>query len=142
VDLVEKLARVLKNLGCRHALVVHGEDGLDEITVTGSSLICELKDGWVNLYRVSPEDFNLTRAKPQELKGGSASENAAAIRNVLAGDKGPRRDIVLLNAAAALFAGDMAASLSEGLALAEAAVDSGRSAAKLEEFVSVSRSLK
>jgi anthranilate phosphoribosyltransferase len=142
VDLVEKLARVLKNLGCRHALVVHGEDGLDEITVTGSSLICELKDGWVNLYRVSPEDFNLTRAKPQELKGGSSSENAAAIRNVLAGDKGPRRDIVLLNAAAALFAGDMAASLSEGLALAEAAVDSGRSAAKLEEFVSVSRSLK
>jgi anthranilate phosphoribosyltransferase len=134
-ELVEKLALVLSNLGCRHALVVHGEDGLDEITITGQSLVCELKDGWVNRYTVCPEDFGLARAMPADIRGGSAAENAAVVRAVLSGEEGPRRDIVLLNAAAALFAGDRVVSLAEGLTLARETVDSGRALTKLNEFI-------
>jgi anthranilate phosphoribosyltransferase len=140
-DLMEKMALVLKNLGARHALVVHGEDGLDEITVTGESLICELRDGWLNTYSVTPEEYGLSRAGLAELKGGTAAENAAALRSVLEGQPGSRRDIVLLNAAAALVAGDTTASLGEGLTLARETVDSGRALAKLCEFVNFTRSL-
>lgn len=138
-SLVEKLAMVLQNLGCDRALVVHGEDGLDEITLTGKSRVCELKDGKINSYTVGPEDFGLSRASPDDLKGGTADENAALLRGVLGGDSGPRRDIVLMNAAAAMVAGNKAKSLEEGLKMAEEAIDKGQALDKLKRFVEFSQ---
>jgi len=138
-SLVEKLAMVLQNLGCDRALVVHGEDGLDEITLTGKSRVCELKDGKINSYTVGPEDFGLSRASPDDLKGGTADENAALLRGVLGGDSGPRRDIVLMNAAAAMMAGNKAKSLEEGLKMAEEAIDKGQALDKLKRFVEFSQ---
>ena len=133
--LVEKLTLVLQSLGCSHALVVHGEDGLDEITVTGKTLVCELKDGAIKSYTISPEDFDLSKASPDSLKGGTADENAALLRSILSGASGPQRDVVLMNAAAALVAGDRAPSLQQGIALAGEAIDSGRALAKLNQLI-------
>ena len=130
-----KIATVLKGLGSRHALVVHGDDGLDEITVCQSSQVWELKDGAVKSYNVAPEDFGLSRAEEGSLSGGIATVNAALLRAVLESTPGPRRDAVLLNAAAALVAGDSAASLKEGVSLARKALDSGSALAKLEELI-------
>ena len=109
-DLTEKMAAVLKMLDCRHALVVHGEDGLDEITVTGKTFIAELRDGKIRNYEITPEECGLARAKSGDLKGGTAQENALLLMSILSGRKGPQRDIVLMNAAAALIAGDKAAA--------------------------------
>ena len=139
--LVKKLASVLQGLGCCHALVVHGDDGLDEITITGRSRVCEIKEGDLRSYTVSPEDFGLARAELASLKGGSAGENATMLRRVLAGDPGPRRDAVVMNAAAALVAGDRVATLKDGVALAEEVIDSGRALAKLERLIDFSQSL-
>ena len=133
--LVEKLTLVLQSLGCSHALVVHGEDGLDEITVTGKTLVCELKDGAIKSYTISPEDFGLSKASPDSLKGGTADENAALLRSILSGASGPQRDVVLMNAAAALVAGDRAPSLQQGIALAGEAIDSGCALAKLTQLI-------
>jgi len=138
--LAGKMAQVLERLGCRHALVVHGEDGLDEMTLAGLTLVHELKDGALNSYRVAPEDVGLGRAEGCTVKGGSPEENAAALRAVLAGERGAQRDIVLLNSAAALVAADIAAHLAEGVSLAAAAIDSGAAARALERFVDVSNS--
>ncbi|MFC2022104.1 anthranilate phosphoribosyltransferase, partial [Chloroflexota bacterium] len=139
-SLVEKLASVLQSLGCYHALVVHGEDGLDEITVTGKTRVCELKDGAVRSYSVSPEDFGVSRAGLDSLKGGTVEENAALLRSVLAGTLGPRRDVVLMNAAAALMAGDKVETLQQGVALAGEVIDSGRALAKLDQLIRFSQS--
>jgi len=133
--LVEKLALVLQSLGCDYALVVHGEDGLDEITVTGKTQVCELKDGTISSYAISPEDFGLSRASLDSLKGGTVDENAAFLRSVLAGAPGPKRDVVLMNAAAALVAGDRASSLQQGVVMAGEAIDSGRALAKLNQLI-------
>ena len=138
--LVEKLALVLKNLDCHHAMVVHGEDGLDEITVTGKTQVCELKKGRTESYTISPEDFGLSRASLNSLKGGTAEENAALLRSVLSGTEGPKRDAVLINAAAAIMAGDKAQSLEQGLDLARESLDSGRALAKLEQLIKLSQS--
>jgi anthranilate phosphoribosyltransferase len=135
------MALVLKGLGCHHALVVHGEDGIDEITICGNTSICELKDGDIKKYTVSPENYGLKRAVPGALKGGDAKENAAHLKSVLAGAPGPKLDAVLLNAAAVLYAGDRVANLDQGIILAREAINSGRAMAKLEEFVKFSRSL-
>ena len=140
-SLVEKLARVLESLGCQHALVVHGEDGLDEITLTGETQVCELKDGAIKSYTISPEDFGLSRAGLDDLRGGTASENAAQLRKILAGASGPQRDIVLMNAAAALVAGDRVETLEQGVALAGEAIDSGKALEKLDQLVELSQSL-
>jgi anthranilate phosphoribosyltransferase len=139
--MARSLAEVLARLGCRHALVVHGLDGLDELTTTGPSLVCELKDGWVREYTIHPQELGLPQAAPADLKGGSASENAAMLKDVLNGQEGPKRDIVLLNAAAAMVAGDLTPDLKEGLTLAEHALDSGEALIKLEAFIDFSRSL-
>jgi len=141
-DLVEKLARVLLRLGCRHALVVHGEDGIDELSIGALTLVAEVRDGQVLSYTVSPEDCGLARAERDELRGGTAAENAARVRGILGGtgDGGGRR-VVLLNAAAALVAGDAAADLREGVALAAEAVDSGRALDRLDRLVELSRGL-
>lgn len=141
-EVAEKMARALNLLGCHHALVVHGEDGLDEFTLGGRSLVWEVSGGQVRSYSIAPEDLGLRRAQLQELAGGTVADNAAMLLGVLRGEKGPRRDVVLLNAAAALVAGDRASSLAEGRKLAEAAVDSGRAAASLERLVAFSQSLR
>jgi anthranilate phosphoribosyltransferase len=138
-SLLEKMAQVLKSLGCRHALVVHGEDGLDEITITGETRVCELKEGDINSYTIRPEDFGLTRAGLEDLKGGTAEENATQLRSILSGAPGPQRDVVLLNAAAALLAGDRAETLQQGMELGREAIDSGRALAKLEQLVKLSQ---
>ncbi|MGQ9572883.1 MAG: anthranilate phosphoribosyltransferase [Dehalococcoidia bacterium] len=133
----EKMVQVLGRLGCRHALVVHGEDGLDEMSLGGPTLVYELKAGDIRSYRVRPEEVGLRQASGQAVKGGSPQENAAAMRAVFGGEQGPLRDIVLLNSAAALVAADKAATLTEGVALAAQAIDSGTAREKLERFIEV-----
>jgi anthranilate phosphoribosyltransferase len=139
--LVEKLALVLQSLGCRHAMVVHGEDGLDEITPAGKTSACELKDGGISSLTFGPEDLGLPRANPDSLRGGTIEENAAMLREVLAGAPGHQRDAVLMNAAAALVVGDRAPSLEQGVSLAGEVIDSGRALAKLEQLAELSQSL-
>jgi len=139
--LVEKLASVLYGLGCQHALVVHGEDGLDEITVAGETQVCELKDGGIKSYSISPEDFGLSRASLDDLKGGTTDENATRLRNILAGAPGPQRDVVLMNAGAVLLAGDRVGTLQQGMALATEVIDGGNALAKLEQLIEFSQSL-
>src|SRR5216683_3326643 len=134
-DLVEKLAEALSMLGLRRALVVHGSDGLDEITITASTRIAEVRDGQVHSYEVTPEEFGLQRATLEEISGGDAARNAALIREVLAGKKSARRDIVLLNAAAALVAAGRADHLRDAVPLAAKAIDSGAGLAKLQALI-------
>jgi len=136
----EKMTQVLGRLGCRHALVVHGEDGLDEMTLGGPSLVYELKEGDIRSYRVTPEEVGLRPASGQAVKGGSPQENAVAIRAVFGGEPGPLRDIVLLNSAAALVAADKVATLAEGVSLAAQAIDSGAAGEKLDRFIEVTAS--
>jgi anthranilate phosphoribosyltransferase len=132
LDLVEKLAEALSMLGLRRALVVHGLDGLDEITITGPTRIAEARDGTVRSYEMAPEDFGMKRATLQDIAGGDASENAAIIRSVLSGEKSPRRDVVVLNAAAALVAAGREDHLEKAILLAEESLDSGKAKSKLE----------
>jgi anthranilate phosphoribosyltransferase len=134
-ELVEKLAEALSMLGLRRALVVHGSDGLDEITITGSTRIAEVRDGNVRSYEVTPEEFGLKRAPIEDLSGGDAAENAAIIREILRGKPSSRRDVVLLNAAAAVVAAGRASHLAEALPSAAQAIDSGAAANKLEALV-------
>src|SRR5246127_3674426 len=115
LDLVEKLAEALSMLGLHRALVVHGLDGLDEITITGTTRVAEAREGTVRTYEVDPEEFGMTRATLQEISGGNATENAATIRSVLGGEKSARRDVVLLNSAAALVAAGRADPVGGGL---------------------------
>jgi anthranilate phosphoribosyltransferase len=131
LDLVEKLAEALSMLGLHRALVVHGLDGLDEITITATTRIAEAREGSVRSYEVEPEEFGMVRATLQEISGGDATENAAIIRAVLAGEKSPRRDVVVLNAAAALVAAGRADRIADGLPLATQSIDSGAAAEKL-----------
>ena len=140
-SLVEKMALVLQSLGSHHALVVHGEDGLDEITLAGKTRVCELTDGNITSYIIRPEDLGVSRASLDNLKGGTAGENASRLRNILAGASGPQRDVVLMNAAAALVAGDKVKTLQQGVTLAGETIDSGRALAKLEQLIEVSQSL-
>ncbi len=131
IDLVEKLAEALSTLGLHRALVVHGHDGLDEITITGTTRVAEARDGSVRSYEVEPEEFGMTRATLREISGGDAIENATIIRAVLNGEKSPRRDVVLLNAAAALVAAGRADHIADALPLAINSIDSGAAAGKL-----------
>lgn len=138
--LLEKMAGALRSLGVRHALVVHGQDGLDEITITGKTHVCELKNGEIRRYTICPEDCGLSRAEAASIKGGTAADNAEISRHVLTGEHGPKRDVVLLNAAAALLAGDKVFTMSEGVELARQVLDSGKALDKLERLISFSRS--
>jgi anthranilate phosphoribosyltransferase len=135
LDLVEKLAEALSMLGLRRALVVHGLDGLDEITITGATRIAEARDGTVRSYEVEPEEFGMARAALQDIAGGNASENAAFIRALLSGEKSPRRDVVLLNSAAALVAAGAVDHIAQGIPLAVRSIDSGACAEKLNALV-------
>jgi anthranilate phosphoribosyltransferase len=118
-------------LGLHRALVVHGLDGLDEITITGPTRVAEARDGSVRTYEVDPEEFGMKRATLADISGGDAAENAAIIREVLSGKKSPRRDVVVLNSAAALVAAGRADHLAGGVPLAAQSIDSGAAAAKL-----------
>jgi anthranilate phosphoribosyltransferase len=138
LELVEKLAEALSMLGLRRALVVHGLDGLDEITVTGVTRIAEAREGSVRSYEVQPEEFGMKRASLQEIAGGDATENATIIRAVLGGERSARRDVVLLNAAAALVASGRADHIAAALSLAAKSIDSGLAAGKLEALVKFS----
>src|ERR1039457_2794657 len=131
LDLVEKLAEALSMLGLHRALVVHGLDGLDEITITGTTRVAEAREGSVRSYEVEPEEFGMARATMQDISGGDATENAAIIRAVLGGEKSPRRDGVLLNAAAALVAAGRADRIADAIPLAAQSIDSGAGAEKL-----------
>ena len=135
VDLVEKVAEALSMLGLHRALVVHGLDGLDEITITGPTRIAEVREGSVRTYEVTPEEFGIERARLEDISGGDAYTNAAIIRDILAGTESPRRDVVLLNAAAALVAAGKADHLGSALPLATQSIDSGAASAKLEALV-------
>lgn len=134
-DLVEKMAGVLHKLGCRHGFVVHGSDGMDEMTLTGETLVAEVVPSGVKMSSVTPEQLGLSRCQMKELKGGDAASNAKIIRSVLAGEQGPHRDIVLLNTAYALLASGKAATPSEGMILAAEAIDSGRALQQVEKLV-------
>lgn len=134
-DLVEKLAEALSELGLRRALVVHGRDGLDEITISGPSKVGEVRDGRVRVYEVEPEDVGLQRAPLSEIMGGDAQQNAAIISAVLAGERSCRRDVVVLNAAAALVAAGHADRISEAVPLAAYAIDSGHARQRLQLLV-------
>jgi anthranilate phosphoribosyltransferase len=135
--LVEALAQALCELGLHRALVVHGEDGLDEITISGPTRIAEVRDGTVRLYRVAPEDFGLQRAPLDAIAGGDAETNAAIIQEILNGTLSARRDVVLLNAAAALVAASRADSIADGIPLAVQSLDGGSARAKLEALIKV-----
>jgi anthranilate phosphoribosyltransferase len=135
---VEAVAHVLGRLGVARAWVVHGADGLDELTTTGISEVAVLDAGCVSTFKISPRNAGLPEAKLADLTGGDAQENAAHIRAVLGGNKGPFRDIVLLNAAAALLVAGKAASLREGVALASESIDSGKAMGVLDALIKLS----
>lgn len=137
-SLVEPLAKVLSNLGVKRALVVYGQDRLDEISASAETSVCEVKDGTFKSYTISPEQFGLTRCKKEELTGGTPDENAAITKAVLAGEQGARRTAVVLNAGAGLYVAGKADSVEAGVRLAEELIDSGKAEKKLEEFVKYS----
>lgn len=134
-NLIGDIGEVLLNLGLERAMVVYGEDGLDEITTTTKTKVCEVSRGKIESYTISPEDFGINRASIEDISGGTPEENAKIILNILNGEKGPKRDIVLLNAAAALYVGMKVDSLKEGLKLVEELIDSGKALAKYKELV-------
>jgi anthranilate phosphoribosyltransferase len=134
------LAQVLKNLGSESVWVVHGSDGLDEITLTGPTFVAALEKGAIRSFEVSPEDVGLKRVAGEALKGGDAATNAVALRNVLEGSPGPYRDVALLNAAAALVVAGRAKDLKEAMALGTRSVDSGAAAERLNRLIAVSNS--
>lgn len=134
-SLVEKLAQALQMLGLKRALVVHGRDGLDEITITGPTQVGEVRNGNIRVYDISPEEFGLRSAAISEIQGGDTKANAEIIRRILDGERSPRRDVVLLNAAAALVVAGRADSISGAMPVAAESLDSGAARAKLEKLV-------
>jgi anthranilate phosphoribosyltransferase len=139
-DLTELMAQVLLALGAEHAFVVHGADGLDELSVTGQNKISRLHNGHIETYYLDPQDLGLPRAKLSDLAGGSVEDNAAITKALLAGEDGPKRDVILLNAAAVLIAGGKASSFSEGLKLAAEDIDNGSAQRRLHQLVEFSQS--
>ena len=134
-DLTSLLAEVLGRLGCRRAMVVHGEDGMDEITTTGKTAISEWIDGGVRSYTIHPDDFQLPVSTIDDLRGSSAQENAGIIREILQGKPGPKRDMVLLNAGAALYAAGSSPTISQGIERAGQAIDEGKAMSKLQALI-------
>ena len=137
-SLIEPLAHVLANLGVKRALVVYGTDGLDEISLSAPTKICEVKDGSFTSYEITPEQFGLTRCKKEDLVGGTPAENAQITHDILAGKPGPKRDAVLMNAGAAIYMAGKAETIQDGIDMASNMIDSGKAAAQLEKFVKLS----
>lgn len=139
-SLVEPLAQVLMKLGVNKGMVVFGQDKLDEISLSAPTTVSEFKDGWFKTYEIIPEEFGFERCTKEDLKGGTPEENAAITRAILSGEKGHKRNAVLMNAGAALYIGDKAASMAEGIKLAAETIDSGKATKTLEELIRVSNS--
>lgn len=136
--LTEPLAKVLMELGVKRGMVVYGMDKLDEISLSAPTKVCEIKDGSLHTYEIKPEDFGLSRCKKEDLAGGDPKENAAITLSILKGEKGAKRDAVLLNAGAALYIGEKAKSMQEGINLAARLIDSKKALKVLEDFIKVS----
>ncbi len=136
--LIEPLAQVLVSLGVTRGMVVYGMDKLDEISMSSETRICEIKDGWYKTYTIAPEDFGFARCTKEDLVGGTPEENAEITRGILKGDKGPKRDAVLLNAGASLYIGEKAKSFAEGITLAAEIIDSGKATETLQKIIEVS----
>lgn len=136
--LIEPLAKVLMELGVKRGMVVYGMDKLDEISLSAPTKVCEIKDGSLHTYEIKPEDFGLSRCKKEDLAGGDPKENAAITLSILKGEKGAKRDAVLLNAGAALYIGEKAKSMQEGINLAARLIDSKKALKVLEDFIKVS----
>lgn len=139
-SLVKPLCEVLKNLGVKSALSVYGQDGLDEISVSDKTSICELKDGELKCYEIAPEDFGMERCSKEDLVGGNPRENAEITLSILDGQKGPKRNAVVLNSAAALYVAGKADSIADGVRLASEIIDSGRAKKQLEKFIEYTNS--
>jgi anthranilate phosphoribosyltransferase len=138
---VEPLAHVLKNLGCERAMVVHGSDGLDEITTAGPTAVASLENGVVKAFEIAPEDVGLAKVSPESLRGGDAKTNAEALMAVLKGGKGPFRDVACFNAAAALVVAGRAGTFKDGIEIAERALDSGEAEGSLDRLIAISTSI-
>ncbi len=136
--LVEPLAQVLVSLGIKRGMVVYGMDKLDEISLSCDTRICEIKDGWYKTFTIKPEDFGMQRCNKEDLVGGTPEENAKITRGILKGEKGPKRDAVLLNAGAALYIGGKADTFADGIELAREIIDSGKALATLDKLIEVS----
>ncbi len=136
--LVEPLAQVLINLGIKRGMVVYGQDKLDEISISAPTKICEIRDGWFKSYVIAPEDFGLERCTKEDLKGGTPKENAEITLAILKGERGHKRDAVLINAGAALLIGGKADSIKSGISLAAELIDSKKALAVLNQFIEVS----
>ncbi len=134
-DLTEVIAKVLKNLGTKSALVVHGLDSLDEITITGKTKITELKNKKIRTFYIKPQDFGMKKAGLKDIRGGSPGENAGIVKGVLEGKKGPRQDVVVLNAAAALVAASLTSDFKKGIKLARECIESGKAMTKLKKLI-------
>ena len=136
--LAEPLAQVLIHLGVKRGMVVYGMDKLDEISLSAPTRICEIKNGWFKSYTITPEEFGFARCKKEDLRGGTPEENARITLAILNGEKGPKRDAVLLNAGAALYIGEKVQSLKEGTELAASLIDSGEAAETLQKLITLS----
>jgi anthranilate phosphoribosyltransferase len=134
-ELLEPLARVMCNLGVKSAMLVYGEDGLDEISLCAPTKVCEVRDGWIRSYTIAPEQFGLARCGKDDLRGGGPAENAEILRGVLSGEKGPKRDAAVLNAAAALYVAGKYADMGEAVQVAAGVIDSGAAREKLDAFI-------
>ena len=137
--LLENMAKVLMNIGVKSAMLVHGQDGFDEISISAPTTVCEVRDGKIIKYEICPEDFGLTRYNKNDVTGGDAKDNAAITRGVLDGSiTGAKRDIVLLNAGCALYVAHKADTIKEGIELARKSIDSGEALGKLDKFAELS----
>jgi len=140
-ELVATQAKVLQLMGAEHALVVHGNDGLDEITLSGSTMVAELRNGQISQYEIKPSDFGIANASMENLKVADAQESKAIILNIMNNQSGPARDVVCLNAGATLYAANVCKSIAEGVQLASSTITSGKAKQKLEAFVALTQSL-
>ena len=136
--LVQPLAEVLSSLGVKRGMVVYGQDKLDEISLSSPTSVCEIRDGWFRSFVITPEEFGFERCKKEDLRGGTPQENAEIVRRILNGEKGPKRNAVLLNAGASLYIGGKADSIREGVELAANIIDSGKAAETLDKFIRIS----
>lgn len=136
--LVQPLAEVLSSLGVKRGMVVYGQDKLDEISLSSPTSVCEIRDGWFRSFVITPEEFGFERCKKEDLRGGTPQENAGIVRRILNGEKGPKRNAVLLNAGASLYIGGKADSIREGVELAANIIDSGKAAETLDKLIRIS----
>ena len=141
-DHIEPMAKVLCNLGVKSGMVVYGQDGLDEISLSSPTSVCELRNGFIKSYVIEPEQFGFTRCKKEDMEGGTPEENARITRDILSGSKGPKRDAVLLNSAAAIHIVRPEVSILEGINIAAGVIDSGKALEQLEQFISLSRAVE